>query len=194
MTLLGTNLDSRLRETGASIPPGSPLLDREPSQNIGISASLDYSVFPEDADGTLERYRRTFAPRFPFVPIATALSAHGLSLTEPFLFKVIAQVVAARRYTSNGPNQPTFHRWFRQYLADEVLLKQRKTLEMLQAILVFAAWGDYYLCGESQGSDLTQMAISLVSDIGLDRPPPPGREHTLQEQRAALGCFYIGSV
>ncbi|GAB1317961.1 hypothetical protein MFIFM68171_08171 [Madurella fahalii] len=194
MTLLEASFNSRVRETGSSLPAGVPPLAEESSQPIDISVSPGYKGAPDDVESILEHYRRILVPRFPFVPIPTSSSAHELSLKEPFLFKVITRIVTARKRMSHDSDQSAFYRWFRQCLADELLREQRKTLEMLQAILIFTAWGDYYLCGESRGSDLTQLAISLVSDMGLDRPPSPATEHTLQEQRAALGCFYISSV
>ncbi|KAK4044267.1 hypothetical protein C8A01DRAFT_31581 [Parachaetomium inaequale] len=143
----------------------------------------------EAAEDVLQQYRQKYVPCFPFVPIPAGWTAHHLSVHQPVLFAVIVHAVAAPTY----PARAAFHKWFRQCLAQEVVGDQRKTLEMLQAILVFTAWGAYYLCAEPRGTDMMQLAMSLLYDLGLNTPPAATREHTLQEQRAALGCFYICS-
>jgi len=68
---------------------------------------------------------------------------------------------------------------------------------------------------DSTVTAIMQLAIGLVIDLGLHRPPGlpkrgssalvsdaavilkagiSGREHTLQDRRAGLGCFYIISL
>jgi hypothetical protein len=90
----------------------------------------------EAAEDVLQQYRQKYVPCFPFVPIPAGWTARYLSAHQPFLFAVIVHAVAAPTY----PDRAAFHKWFRQCLAQEVVGDQRKTLEMLQAILVFTAW------------------------------------------------------
>lgn len=77
--------------------------------------------------------------------------------------------------------------------------------------------GDYYFMIDSQATNLIQLAVALVIDLGLNRYPldfgkanfmmlreaavasgekSPWRNktHTLSEMRAALGTFYVCSL
>lgn len=76
--------------------------------------------------------------------------------------------------------------------------------------------GDYYFLIESQATNLIQLAIALVIDLGLNRGPldfgkasflllreaamsaggkfPWSKQHTLDEMRASLGTFYVTSL
>ncbi|KAK3322914.1 hypothetical protein B0H66DRAFT_555490 [Apodospora peruviana] len=185
----------------------SPTSSQQPINELSALQPPNNCPLDHDAaDKILHNYRTNYSPRFPFVQIPSTTSVFQLVLQRPFLFKVIAHVVAPPKNSSRA----AFHQWFLSCLMDKMTREQDKTLELLQAILIFIAWGDYYLCGDSRGSEILLLAMSLVSDLGLDEPPdsmaygspsdtlsmtPPRRaDHTLPEQRAVLGCFYITSA
>jgi hypothetical protein len=93
-------------------------------------------VSHEFAERVLQQYRQEYVPCFPFVPIPGAWSARYLSIHHPFLFAIIIQVVSPQTHSDRS----AFYQRFRQSLTEQVVRDQRKTLEMLQAILLFTAW------------------------------------------------------
>jgi len=205
MSLLSTRppgiVDLNLELPGSRLSNQVPFL---PTDDSWATATFDtvlaagpFSPELHNAERILEAYRSEFYPRFPFVPVPADVSAYQIHIQQPFLLKVITHIVAPSLQPGHDwEDRSVFHRWFRRCVAEEVVREERKTLEMLQAILVFATWGDYYLSGDPKGSDLTQLAISLVVDLGLNVAAGSGTEvhHTLQEQRAMLGCFYLCSA
>lgn len=89
-----------------------------------------------EANVALDLYRSVYTPSFPFVPIPLTMTAFELYQTTPFLLRTILQVTA--------PQTPTIQRevqlWFRQYIAQHVVVEQERSLELLQCILAFVAW------------------------------------------------------
>jgi hypothetical protein len=64
------------------------------------------------------------------------MSAYELYEEAPFLLCTILTVVAAQTLAV----QRSVQRWFRQYLAEHLVVEQERRLELLQAILIFVAW------------------------------------------------------
>lgn len=190
-----------------------------------------FQVSFEEADRLLDLYRTDYCTSFPFVTILPDMAAYDLFADRPFLFRTIIQVVAPQ----DAAVQQEVKLWFRKYIADHMIIQQEKSLELLQAILVFVAWyvwhlprpshrhadsgaylvarGDFTLHLESNTTNLLQLAIALVIELGLSKPPrssvprsqplvdtaPSARgigmkPNSLEEMRALLGCFYLSSV
>ncbi|KAK3688243.1 hypothetical protein B0T22DRAFT_148598 [Podospora appendiculata] len=163
-----------------------------------------------EAERLLDLYRTDYSPHFPFVPIHPSTGALELFHKHPFLFRTIIQIVAPQ----NAAVQRDVAQWFRAYIAEHVVVNLEKRLELLQAIVLFIAWGDVHFYVESPATTLLQLAVGLVTDLGLSKPPKiPGHvpshvvdearrimglrsriPHSLEDMRAFLGCFYINST
>lgn len=64
------------------------------------------------------------------------LSSYDLYEKAPFLFRTIVAVTMPQ-----GPMmQAEFKMWFREYVAQHVVINNEARLEILQAILVHLAW------------------------------------------------------
>jgi hypothetical protein len=96
----------------------------------------NFSITHQEADRLLDLYRTTFSVLFPFVPIPPPVTALALLEHSPFLFRTIIQAVAPQ----NGAIQRDVSRWFREYIAQHMIVNQEKRLEILQALLVYLAW------------------------------------------------------
>ncbi|KAM3438801.1 hypothetical protein MY4824_003103 [Beauveria thailandica] len=89
-----------------------------------------------------------------------------------------------------------------------------KSLELVQAILVFLAWNDIYFFAASRDTSLLQLAIGVVVDLGLTRAQssrrmntasivdeaaelknesPARPKHTANGYRTVLGLYYMTS-
>lgn len=196
----------------AATPDTPPIPANRPRQPEvgGIQIIPGFVLSPTEADAILNLYRTSYSPYFPFVPIPVTATAAELEQSSPLLFRIILQVVAPQ----TAAIQKDVDRWFRQTVAQRVVVEQERCLELLQALLVFIAWGDFRFYIESQATDLLHLASTLVLDLGLHQAPSPygtGRQsflpdairklkgsanhgHTLEDMRAMLGFFYLNSV
>lgn len=96
----------------------------------------DFQVTDREASRFLSIYASEYAPNFPFVMVPSAATAHSLHDRSPGLFWAIMTAVAPQSFAV----QQRVKTWFRQYVADHVIVRQEKTLQLLQAILVHLAW------------------------------------------------------
>lgn len=101
-----------------------------------ICITPGFEVSFSDAEEILQQYRNTMLPEFPFVPIPPG-SFGDIAKEKPFLTKVIL-------YVCRPPpgSLVEFENWFRQHVSHEVVVLMNKSLELVQAILVFLAWYD----------------------------------------------------
>lgn len=64
------------------------------------------------------------------------MTAHELYQRSPFLFRSIVVIT-----TPQSPAiQAEYRVWFREYVAQHVVVHNEKRLEILQAILIYLAW------------------------------------------------------
>lgn len=90
-----------------------------------------------EADRALNLYRSIYSSYFPFVTIPAMTSPYDLYEKAPFLFRTIVAVTMPPQ----GPTmQAEFKRWFREYVAQHVVVNNEARLDVLQAILVHLAW------------------------------------------------------
>ena len=147
----------------------------------------------------VEEFKTAFVESFPFVVVDGDFSA--LRRDQPFLFHSILTVTS---YAS-----PAI-----QYLLSEELRRQlarviehaRKSLEILQGLLVYGAWYHaFYHPASQQLAIVVQLCVALIQDLGLSRSGKlkPGvssvtgcavqgrPKGTLPEKRALLGTFFL---
>ncbi|OAA58347.1 Fungal transcriptional regulatory protein [Cordyceps fumosorosea ARSEF 2679] len=170
-------------------------------------------TFAEAAEH-LAVYRRDYMPLFPFVVIEEGAKPQELHRSAPALFWMI---VAAVAQTSEETDRAV-KRWLRHHVAETMIIKQEKTLELLQAILVHLIWGSFHFYIDAETPLFMQLAHNIVLDLKLDWPPEQGqvykhsllgaawchmnkshllrrrKEHTPAEIRAVLGLHYATSV
>lgn len=93
----------------------------------------------DEAQSYLDTYRSDMIPNFPFVIIPPDVSVETLRQTRPALFGAV--VVAA--------SSPSMQKHIRfgedllKYLMIKLLIKGDKSVELLQALLVYTAWFDF---------------------------------------------------
>ncbi|KAL1966514.1 hypothetical protein VTN77DRAFT_4436 [Rasamsonia byssochlamydoides] len=164
-----------------------------------------------DQDTYLSIFKTSMARHFPFVVIDDHHSAEELRLTKPFLLEV---VLVAACYKGSG-RQTVLGKEIIEHLSRRMLFEGEKSLDLLQGLLVYIAWYLNLFYTGLQMTNLLQLAIALVADLGLNRPlPTPGRRTaadvlrtalhgskgartvrgTLEERRTFLGCFYLSSM
>ncbi|ETS78504.1 hypothetical protein PFICI_10566 [Pestalotiopsis fici W106-1] len=207
---------------GSRITPSTLPLTSQPSgtalaQTAAISEETieivpGFCVSFLEADQILEDYRSNMLSQFPFVPIPFTKS-QDIYHSQPLLVKAI--IYASR--PQNAPMTDKVNRWFREYFAHHIVVLNEKSLEILQAILVFLAWREVEFFINAYDTSLLHLALGLVGDLGMNRFPedqtiPSYPEsiadaglttavrgfnvrvvHTHAHRRAMLGLFYITS-
>lgn len=119
------------------------------------------------ANSAFERYIHQMAPEFPFVIFPPGTSMADVRRTKPFLFLAIMATAVG---TLNPEAQLTLINEHYRSIAEEVVIKGHKTLELLQAILVGTIW---YLppdnFDEIKFYTTTQMAVAMAMELGMNR-------------------------
>ncbi|KAG5948255.1 hypothetical protein E4U59_002056 [Claviceps monticola] len=155
---------------------------------------------PDSDDVLLELFRSQMQPVFPFVIVPPTVSAYELHATKPFLMSAIRMVTSFRSLRSMSAQLCRLM----SHIADHVLMRSARSLELLQGILVMIGWHQYHCLMHAQMNNLLSLAASMVSDLGLNCPPgireqarlmvarpdePAGR--TNDERRALLGVWFL---
>lgn len=119
--------------------------------------------------------------------------------TKPLLFLSILSVAAAGCCTIE--KQKILAAEFRGYLAESVIVRGEKSLELVQALQVASLWyraTDNYT--HMNLNQLAHMATTMAMDLGLDKIEvlePVGKFQDnwirVEAQRAWLGCFLLSA-
>lgn len=232
--LLGTTSQGSTSHPAMSTPPEQLTFDfgiegLAPVVRSGMSNDVidDGLLDMETAIRYLEIFRTVMVHRFPFVIIPPNVTAQELREKKPFLFLT---VLAAASY-ENMPLQRQLGKEIKNVVGSRMILGGETSIEILQGILIYLAWyvtsftpissqamltasnsRSHYYSRPRVYSQFLQLAISIVIDLRLNRPPPsepPKVGFTLEfevgpkknypvawsqdERRAVAGCFYLAS-
>lgn len=208
-TVPGSSINSPHAASSSSRSPASTHGPHD--VRLGNFASL-YERSAQETQACLVHFRAYNLPSLPFIDIPPDLTMEQLRQDCPFF---ACAVVAA---ASPSVQSKTEHgKELKKLLAHECVVENRSSLDLLLCILTYVAWGsEHFLTKSDTLSRLMMMAISIVCDLGLDKPLPHD-EHmigqfvpdfpcpvratrvgagqvSLQEQRATLACFLLSSM
>jgi hypothetical protein len=88
-----------------------------------------------DADAMIKEYNTMFES-FPFVPIPSQTSARDLNAAKPMLFLAVLTATS----WNDHQLQRKIDRLYREELANRTIIQPRRTLSLLQSLLVYLAW------------------------------------------------------
>ncbi|CVK95484.1 related to cercosporin resistance protein [Fusarium mangiferae] len=160
-----------------------------------------------EAQSLLDNYRSKAIEHFPFVPISSETTVASLRTTKPFLFMCI---MATMKF-DNCSIQRQIGEEIRNQAHQRVLMQSESTLEILQGLLIYLAWYQYFFISyeKQQIVPIAQLCISLVQNLGLDQNPDnmrrkvdlgpdetaPGRKaaRSADQLRALLGTYCTAS-
>lgn len=89
-----------------------------------------------EADRALNLFRSIYSPYFPFVVVPVMTTSSDLYERSSFLFRTIVAVTVPQ----SPAVQADFKSWFKEYIAQHVVVNNERRLEILQAILIYLAW------------------------------------------------------
>ena len=189
----------------------SNVITTPPASLYGTNTSPSMSVpsnwepGPLEAEQFLNVFRSRKCPRFSFVYIPPEKSAAQLQTERPFLWTCIM-------YTSLSNYEQSVEAGLkiRQILCQRMIMEFDKDLDLLQGLLAYIAWVNPSMREKPTLAVLTQLAMSVVFDLGLNRHIPTDASalhncikqgglpislnRTMEERRAVLSCFVISSV
>jgi hypothetical protein len=118
-----------LSNTVACVEPSTSYQLTQPSNpNTLISLS--------DASVLFDRYIRLMAPSMPFVVIPDGTDPWELAEQKPFLMQVITTVASFH----DLPTQQVMVKDMMRQISEKLLMRNEKSLEILQGILILIAW------------------------------------------------------
>ncbi|KZL85970.1 zn 2cys6 transcription factor [Colletotrichum incanum] len=148
----------------------------------------------------LDRFRTKLTPHFPFVIIADSDNVSNLRQKRPAL--CLALLAAASH--DDVRLQRALGQMFNELVAARLLAGNFTCLDILQGLLVHLAWAHFQPRPKRYSQHL-HLAISIVSDLRLDRAKNPRRWNvegmstsqdfveSLDEHRTFLGTYYLSS-
>ncbi|KAI2866845.1 hypothetical protein CBS147343_163 [Aspergillus niger] len=183
--------------SGTTCSPAAPSLEQP--------RATSYEPNDDDAELYLARFRSDFIGHLPFLDIPVSQSAHQMRQESPLLWLAIMTVASTRT-----TQQKAMSRQMRETFGREAFVEGSRSIDFLLSVLVYATWDRYYALDKPLFTSLMQLAIAIVYDLGLDKPPVQdpslllsydlkghnrpshySRLPTMQERRALLGCFLV---
>jgi hypothetical protein len=118
-------------------PATSSASKQTPPNSFNLQLMLNPALepSPEDAESYLNRFRTDCVKHFPFIIISPLVTAHQLRQDRPLLWNSIMTVAS-----SNSTQQISLSKEMRGTLAREAFIEGTRSMDLLLAILVYAAW------------------------------------------------------
>ncbi|KAK3303727.1 uncharacterized protein B0T15DRAFT_541067 [Chaetomium strumarium] len=172
------------------------------------------SIWPTEADAerSLAFFRSEMLPNFPFLNLAPTITVTQLRRDRPVLFQAIITVTTFSTRTRTPRIEA-----LKETIFTSAFVETQSDIDLLLAVLTYIAWStDAFLGRADLLSRLMVLAISLVYDLRLFKPPRPdvqaivaytqgfpekdqrpSEEDTvhgfMERQRALLACFLLSS-
>lgn len=195
--------------SSASGSPGPTTSGTQVTSPIALHADYTSVGVPmAEAEVLLDRYRRLMSSAMPFVIISPTVSAQQLYAEKPTLLHAI---VVVSSWHDIAVQQVNVKRLLRN-LSERIMIHCEKSIDILQAILVFVGWYHPHMFWSQQCTNLLHLAMAMLIDLGFDRsreqcgdlrkataqatnrPPPGERTSTPEEDRILAGLFYLTST
>ncbi|CAM1504443.1 Fc.00g020340.m01.CDS01 [Cosmosporella sp. VM-42] len=158
---------------------------------------------PDTDENLLNIYRNELQPVHPFVVIPPGVTAASLKSKRPFLMSAIRMVTSFRSLRSMRAQMY----YLMKHIADHMLIRAERSIDLLMGILVIAAWYQYHCFMHAQLNNLIALATTLVGELGLHRNPAIQERSNLmvvkpwwpdkrtnEERRALTGVWFLSSA
>lgn len=122
------------RDCAAAMAHQAPVPSSDASLGCSFSSGLEPSA--AEAMGLLNHFRTFFVQHFPFVTIPMDMSSEELRKEKPYLYRTIMMVAAH----DQPVRQLEMGKEILLGFSTTLLLKAEKSLDLLQAMLVYNAW------------------------------------------------------
>ncbi|OCL05800.1 hypothetical protein AOQ84DRAFT_298218, partial [Glonium stellatum] len=183
---------------------------KKPLNSIPYENTVDQSTFQlssYDAEKFVVTFRTQRSKYFPFLYISSDTCAQQILQERPFLWLYIMAVSS-----TSTTQQMDLGNQIRHTIARKMLIQNERNIELLLGLLTYIGWVNYQVQNKPSLSVSMQLAMSLVFELGLNKPPPKEPQgtfyfnhnacprtstsifRTMEERRAVLGCFIFSSI
>lgn len=130
---------------------------------------IDRGILTLDYARTLfDTFRYSYTTYFPFLILPPNTTAESLRRNKPFLFLSIMAVAAF----SNSSLQRLLGREIQTQIATKIVMRNEKSLDILQGLLVHLAYYHYFFTPENHQTHLlVHFTLALVHELGLHHSP-----------------------
>lgn len=202
--LVSSNSNEYCRHTLQALTPATDdYLDNSYSLPSSIFHEISGEPSPVEAEEYLTHFQTHKSKFLPFVNIPSTINAKQLRQEQPFLWFCIMAVSS-----QSTAQQQLWGSKIRQTVAQQMVVQSVRNVDLLLGLLTFLGWANYHISTGPFLALFAQLTISLVFDLGLNKPVPkdilPGpcedkyprrsTPRTMEERRAVLGCFLVTSI
>ncbi|KAJ5227234.1 uncharacterized protein N7469_007240 [Penicillium citrinum] len=192
-------------DNAISTSTGIPSPVSSTSTDCSISnACNSLQISPEDAEKTLRNFRTQNMKFIPFLHIPSHVTSQQLRLERPFVWLAIMAVL-----TPGIDRRDVAFNHITSIIHQKILIEVSPSMEMLLGIMIFITWTTY--TKRPFLNFYSHVIMGLACDLGINQaiPKEPSTlqafkcavgwkqpdltTRTLEERRAALGCFLISS-
>lgn len=204
-----------------------PLHGTVPTEPQSPSSRIPSTLEPTEceAEELLGFFRKDMLGYMPFATIPFLQSAGELRQKCPFLWLCIMAIT-----TKSSAKQTALSRAVRTSLGELMLVEGQRSLDLLYSIMICVTWygirsiscglahngsrGQYYMYNKPILTNLVQLAIAQLVELGVNKAVPKDMPHLLleynaqgcaekycqpqerriEERRVVLGCFLVTSV
>ncbi|KAF3760415.1 hypothetical protein M406DRAFT_237312, partial [Cryphonectria parasitica EP155] len=174
------------------------------SQGQSRAAILTERLTPDEAEQNLVEFRAHYGSACPFVYLPPEVTSQQLLEEKPFTWLNIMAVT-----TKSLRQQQLMHGAVRQQLADEMVLANEKSIDLLYGLLIYISWSHTHRGTKPHLTLMGTLVQSLVYDLVLHKPlaessnvtfftnyacaEPPEKDRA-EANRAILGAYLITSI
>ncbi|KAI1198256.1 hypothetical protein F5X97DRAFT_299831 [Nemania serpens] len=184
------------------VRPSSP----PPTSSPVFQDVLECEVPERLAEEQLYTFRSAFLPIFPFVDLPPSVSASQLRHQKPLLWLVILSLT-----TKSVSQQFAMEKMIWDIISRRIVSEHLADLDLLLGVVCFASWSHYFKKDKPFMNMLTQLALSLTTELGLHKDVSMGylerdnsygaqaqnrpvqKIRTLEERRTILAVFHLTS-
>jgi hypothetical protein len=201
-TLYSSLSPSHDRTSGSHFAPSVSLPRSRDVHNDSLTNAVLHDIGGlASADRQLETFRRGFVNYFPFVVVPPTVSLEALRHDNPFLFLCIMAVTSFEEPIL----QRRLGKEIKKQICDRLLMGHEASMDLLQGLLVFVAWYQYFCVpGKHQYFLMLQLCVNMCHELrldlnekgkrGLETAQTQGRARNRSEMRALLGTYCLSST
>ncbi|KIW95391.1 uncharacterized protein Z519_03975 [Cladophialophora bantiana CBS 173.52] len=150
------------------------------SVDMAPAAYIDLSINNgREAEIVLQSFRSEMTTLFPFVVIPPSMTFVEMRQKKPFLVLAILMVC----YRQDPARQTTIAHKLREMVSHSMLVQGKKSLDMLQALLVYLSWYHVPVHQSSQVGNIGHLIMALLSDLRLNNGA------VVQTLKPSFGCL-----
>lgn len=178
-----------------SVPTPEFTTKSRPMGNLGIKPRFNL----DSAEKLLDSFR-SMLPHCPCIVLPDDADVRSMARDMPF---VLLALLAVTSCSTSLQGHSLYDEEFRKILGLKFVAGGERSLESLQALLIYCSWYPFHLRPKNrQLMQYLRMTVDMVQDLRLDEEtnldlaalPPERRETRLQSIRAYLACFYNTSI